>query len=304
MSLALVFSSLASWPFDPAVVIGLVISAALYWLGAHYMWTHGLGRRLVWWRMALFTLGLLVIFLTLNSPLDEWADQYLWAHMLQHELLALVGAPLLLLGEPLLVMWRGIPLSGRRATARWFVQRGWPIRLFEALERFFRRPVVSWLTFVILFSVWHLPSLYDLATENPAAHAFEHICFIFGGLVFWSQFIPSFPFKVNTNPLGQTLYFFLAALWGNILGWAFMFSTTPSYPHYTHIARTAGMISAITDQHLAGGVMDAADTALFVSCTIIALGLWLQEMERRTNTPPAMAEPRPKVQIAPTTTTT
>lgn len=289
MSLPLVFSSLASWPVDPAVIIGLVISAALYWRGARYMRAHGLGRRLVWWREVMFALGLIVLFLTLNSPLDDWADQYLWAHMLQHELLALIAGPLLLLGEPALVMWRGIPLSGRRTTARWFVRRSWPVRLFETLEWFFRRPIVSWLTFVILFSVWHLPSLYDLATENPAVHAFEHVCFIFGGLVFWSQFIPSFPFKPHVNPLGQSVYFFLAALWGNVLGWAFMFSTTPSYPHYTHIARAAGMISAITDQHIAGGVMDSADTALFVSCTIIALGLWLQEVERRTETTPAIA---------------
>lgn len=304
MGLPSLLSSLANWPFDPAVVIGLVISAAFYWLGAHYMQTHGLGRRLVWWRMALFALGLLVIFLTLDSPLDAWSDQYLWAHMLQHELLALVGAPLLLLGEPLMVMWRGIPLRGRRVTARWFFQRSWPVRLFETLEGFFRRPVVSWLTFVILFSVWHLPTLYDLAADNPGVHAFEHICFIFGGLVFWSQFIPSFPFKPNLNPLGQTVYFFVAALWGNVLGWPFMFSTTPSYAHYIQIARTAGMISAITDQHIAGGVMDAADTAIFVSCTIAALALWLQEMERSTDATETLAELRPAVDAAPTTTTT
>ncbi len=286
----MLFSSLASWPVDPAVIIGLVISAALYWLGARYMRSHGLGRRLVWWREALFALGLIVLFLTLNSPLDNWADQYLWAHMLQHELLAMVAAPLMLLGEPAMVMWRGIPLSGRRAIARWFVGHGWTVRLFETLEWFFRRPVVSWLTFVILFSVWHLPSLYDLATENLAAHAVEHVCFIFGGLLFWSQFIPSFPLKPHVNPLGQSVYFFLAALWGNVLGWAFMFSTIPSYPYYTHIARTAGMISAITDQHIAGAVMDSADTALFITCTIIALGLWLQEVERHTDTTPAIAQ--------------
>jgi cytochrome c oxidase assembly factor CtaG len=280
---------LAQWPFDPTVITGLVISAALYWLGARYMRAHGLGRRLAWWREALFALGLIVTFLTLDSPLDSWADQYLWAHMLQHELLALVVAPLLLLSEPLLVMWRGIPLSGRRATGQWFIQSGWPVRVFKTLERFLRRPAVSWLTFVFLFSVWHLPALYDLATENQAIHAFEHICFIFGGLLFWSHFIPSFPFKPNLGYLGQTAYFFLAALWGNVLGWAFMFSTAPSYPFYAQLSRAPGMISAITDQHIAGGVMDAADTALFITCTIIALALWLREIERQSEAEEAQA---------------
>lgn len=273
---------LASWPLDPAVITGLVISASLYWLGARYMRAHGLGRRLRPWRVALFALGLGLLFLTLDSPLDGWADTLLWAHMLQHELLALVVAPLLLCGEPLMIMWRGIPLSGRRAAAGWAVRQRWPARLFEALERFFRRPAVSWLTFVILFSVWHLPALYDLATEYTAIHAFEHLCFLFGGLVFWSQFIPSLPFKPKLRPLGQAVYFGLAAMWGNVLGWAFMFSVTPSYPYYAHLARTPDMVSAITDQHIAGGVMDAADTIIFLTCIIIALGLWLQEVERQS----------------------
>ena len=306
MNLSVALAVLAEWPFDPAVIIGLVISGVLYWRGVRYMRAHGLARRLRAWRAALFALALVVVFFTLNSPLDDWANQYLWAHMLQHELLALVAAPLLLLGEPLMIMWRGIPLGGRRVSARWLVQRGWPVRLFETLERFFRRPAVSWLTFVILFSVWHLPALYDLAVEHEAIHAFEHVCFLFGGLVFWTQFIPSLPFKPRLGYLWQALYFFLAGLWGNVLGWAFMFSTTPSYPYYARLPRTPDMFSAIVDQHIAGGVMDIADTAIFITCIIVAFGLWLQAEERKSDfeaaqlpqpgdqpLPPAPATPEP-----------
>lgn len=273
---------LAGWPYDPTVIAGIVVAAALYWLGARYMRARGLRRRLRPWRAGLFALGLLILFLALDSPLDDFADQYLWAHMLQHELLALAVAPLLLLGEPLMVMWRGVPLGGRRPIAGWAVRARWPARLFENLERFFRRPAVSWLTLVILFSLWHLPALYDLATEHVALHAFEHLCFLFGGLVFWSQLIPSLPFKPKLKPLGQAVYFGLAAMWGNILGWAFMFSTAPSYPYYAHLARTPDMISAIVDEHFAGGVMDITDTAIFLSCIMLALGLWLREVERQS----------------------
>lgn len=306
MNLSAALTVLAQWPFDPGVIAGLVISAALYWRGARYMRAHGLGRHLRRWRTGLFMLGLVVVLFTLNSPLDGWSDQYLAAHMAQHELLALVAAPLLLLGEPLMVMWRGIPLDGRRVTARWAVQQRWPVRLFETLEHFFRRPAVSWLTFVILFSAWHLPSLYDLATEYVVIHALEHICFIFGGLVFWSQFIPSRPFRPTIKPLAQALYFGLAAMWGNVLGWAFMFSTTPSYPYYASLPRTADMISAIVDQHIAGAIMDIADLVAFISCIMVAIALWLQADEQNSDMeyatlpgptekplPPAPAAPDP-----------
>ncbi|HEX5569835.1 MAG TPA: hypothetical protein VFX31_00515, partial [Ktedonobacterales bacterium] len=60
--------------------------------------------------------------------------------------------------------------------------------------------------------------------------------------------------------------------------------TTAIYPYYAALPRAAGAISAVTDIHLAGGVMDAADTALFISAIIVALALWLRDDERRQAT--------------------
>lgn len=282
MNLEPSFWSLAEWPYDPTEIIAIVIPAVLYWLGVRYMRAHGLGRRLVWWRQASFALAIVVAFIALCSPIDDWANSYLWAHMLQHELLAFVIAPLLLLGDPLLIIWRGVPLGGRRVIGRWFVQSGWLKRFFEAAERFLRLPAVSFLTFVVLYSVWHLPALYDLAEANDAVHAFEHFCFVFGGLIFWSQFIPSFPFKPNIGYVWQSAYFMLAMAWGFVLGWPFLLSTTPSYPYYADLARTPGMLDAITDQHIAGAIMDAFDTAIFISCAIIAVAFWLRDIERKS----------------------
>jgi len=51
--------SLAQWPFDPAVIIGVVISAALHWRGVSDRRAHGLGRHLRPWRAALFALAAL-----------------------------------------------------------------------------------------------------------------------------------------------------------------------------------------------------------------------------------------------------
>ena len=43
---------------------------------------------------AAFLAGLLTIVLALDSPLDGWADELFWAHMLQHVLLLTVAPPL------------------------------------------------------------------------------------------------------------------------------------------------------------------------------------------------------------------
>lgn len=282
MSLSAILAALVNWPLDPAVVVGLIITAVLYWLGLRYAKRRGIERRhIAPWRTWLFALALLVIFFTLDSPLDTWADTLVWAHMVQHELLTLVAAPLLLLSQPFMLIWRGVPLGARRASLGWMARARWPLRSLEAIVNFLRRPVISWLVFTGMFSLWHLPTLYDAATQNDTVHAFEHICFLITAVLFWSQTIPSLPFKPRLGYVGQSLYFVLAMLWGNMLGWAFMDTTTAFYPYYAALPRAAGAISAVTDLHFAGGVMDLADTALFISMSIVALGLWLRDEERR-----------------------
>lgn len=282
MNLSMLSALLANWSIDPLVVIGLVITGALYWAGYRYAQRTGIERRhLTPWRIALFILALLVIFFTLDSPLDTLADSLVYMHMIQHELLTMVAAPLLLLSQPFMLIWRGVPLVARRATLGWMARTRWPLHALEAIVRFWRKPVVSWLAFTLLFSAWHLPGLYDAATENNAIHAIEHLCFLATAVFFWSQFIPSLPWKPRLSYPAQALYFAAAAMWGNVMGFAFMFTTTPIYPYYAALPRAAGAISAVTDVHLAGGVMDAADTALFISAIIIALALWLRDDERR-----------------------
>jgi len=285
MNLSTILGVLAHWPLDPAVVVGLIITAVLYWYGLRYAKRRGIERRTIApWRTALFALALIVIFFTLNSPLDTWADTLVWAHMVQHELLTMVAAPLLLLSQPFMLIWRGVPLTARRSTMRWMARTRWPLRTLEAIVGFLRRPAVSWILFTGMFSLWHLPALYDAATQNDAIHAFEHICFLATAILFWSQAIPSLPFKPRLGYPGQALYFALAMLWGNVLGWAFVDATTAFYPYYAALPRAVGVISAVDDLHFAGGVMDVADTFIFISLSVVAAGLWLRDEERKQAT--------------------
>ena len=48
------------------------------------------------WRPVLFSTGLLITFIALESPIDRGGDDYLFAlHMVQHMLLMMVAPPLL-----------------------------------------------------------------------------------------------------------------------------------------------------------------------------------------------------------------
>jgi putative membrane protein len=283
---------LSNWQFEPTVVLALGVSAALYTYGVLYSERRGLGRHLRWWRHAAFAGGLLAILIALESPLDSAAGLLLWAHMIQHELLVLVAAPLLLLSAPAWPMWRGVPLAARRASLRWVLRQGWPRRIWHAVSTFLKRPLVAWLLFNGLFTLWHLPALYDLALDHQPVHDFEHICFIATALVFWAQVIPSRPSRTVLSYPKQAVYLGAAGIVSNVLGSVYIFSTGPLYAHYATLARPAGMMSVLVDQHFGGAAMDIPSMLTFFIAMITVIGLWLQEEERAPDEHSPLVTPR------------
>src|ERR671930_1430892 len=102
---------LGAWTFDPTVVAGLLASAALY--------LHGVRRvrspdRKLANRTACFLGGLAVLWVALQSPVDAYADTRLAVHMVQHLLLTMVAAPLLVLGAPVTLALRACSPAFRR----------------------------------------------------------------------------------------------------------------------------------------------------------------------------------------------
>ena len=87
--------------FDWVIVIALVLLAVAY--------LRDVGRRRRVEQSVAFFTGWLVLAIALLSPLDSLAATRFWIHMVQHELLMLVAAPLLVVGDPLRALPRGTP---------------------------------------------------------------------------------------------------------------------------------------------------------------------------------------------------
>src|SRR4051794_12105696 len=80
-----------TWGWEPASIIGLVISGALYTIGLWRMWrTGGAGSGLRKWQAWCFAAGWFTLFIALVSPLHPWGSVLFSAHMVQHELLMIV----------------------------------------------------------------------------------------------------------------------------------------------------------------------------------------------------------------------
>jgi len=215
-----------------------------------------------------FFAGSAVLLVALTGPLDAAVATSFSAHMVQHLLITMVAAPLLLLGAPLtlaLVAWPGAP---RRAMLG--ALRSRPARLLT-------QPVVAWaLFFGVLWGV-HLTGFYDAALRNPGTHALEHIALLTTALLFWMPIVRADPSPSTLSYPARILYLFVAMPAMAFLGLVLVSARDPLYATYAH---AEGIARAVADQQMAGAIMWAGTMVLIVPALAFVLLDWMRADER------------------------
>lgn len=258
----------ASWSFEPWIVVCMTLSAALYVTGVFRLWRHaGIGRGVSTWQAAAYLGGWLALVLALMSPLDSLGDFLFSAHMVQHETLMLIAAPLLVLGRPLAVWAWGLPFEWRRALGHFFhrpARRG-PWLLITG-------PLAAWILHALALWLWHLPALFEAALANEAIHAFQHITFLFTALLFWWSVLASSTRHAKGIAL---LSLFTTFVHTGALGALLTLARTDWYPSY---AATAPLLhlTAVEDQQLGGLVMWIPAGAVYLLSGLALAASWLR----------------------------
>ncbi len=273
--------NLGGWTIQAALVY-VAVAGLLYWLGGR-RW-----RRQERLRTLAFVAGLATIVVSLDGPIDNYADELFWVHMLQHVLLLTVAPPLILLGRPWPRMWRALPLRTRTTVGRTIARARWTAPL-----RALARPLPAWVLFNATFVLWHIPAAYNATLSNQTIHNCEHAMFFFTGLLFWARVIDPGPLRPRLPWLGRIAY----VVGGMVVGWILAITLVlvphPLYAHYADEVTRPGGISALTDQQLAGGVMWVLGSISFTIAMLIGFYRWL---EPESYPPPARvlaAEPSP-----------
>jgi len=245
-----------NWPVEWPLA-GVVVAAMLYRLGRR-----GTERRRT---SACFYVGLLVLVLAIDSPVDTYADRLFWVHMVQHVLLTMVAPPLLLLGRPWPRVARPLPRAARRALARGLHA----CRIVAA-------PLVAFVLFNGVLLAWHVPVLYDATLRSQAVHDVEHFLFVATALLFWAQVIASKPLHARLDELGRAVYATGALLVGWVLAIVLAFAPSPLYDAYASLPSRPGGLSALGDQQLAAGIMWVPGSIAFTIAIILSLYRWLE----------------------------
>ncbi len=264
-----------AWQADPPIVILLAAGAALYAAGIARLWREaGIGTGVPRWRAACFTGGLLAVVLALLSPLDALGDQLFAAHMIQHLVLILIAAPLLVLGAPALVLLWALPGGARRRTGEWW--RTGP--LLPRLIRVLTRPAAAWGLAVGALLFWHMPGPFQAALGSDTVHAAEHLSFLGTAALFWWVVLQ----PVGRRQLGHggaILYVFTAGLVSSGLGALLTFAVRPWYPLQTGGFARFGL-TPLEDQQVAGLVMWIPAGLIYLGAAAWLFVAWLRADER------------------------
>jgi putative membrane protein len=211
----------------------------------------------------------------LVSPIDSLSAELSWVHMVQHMILMMVAAPLLVLGHPGFVALWALPLSWRQKIGGW--GRDFDNRYPDWYALW--QPLATWSLYAIGLWIWHIPWLYQSGLQNRWTHDLQHLTFLITSWLFWRVLLdPSSRVRLSRG-LG-VIYLFTTSLHATALGVFMALSPRVWYPAY-EATTSVWNLSALEDQQLAGLIMWMPACMVYAVAAAALFALWLEEPEQR-----------------------
>jgi cytochrome c oxidase assembly factor CtaG len=253
------------WSWEPGIVVPLLLTGGLYARGAAVLATR---QRTIAREATAFAMGWVIVAIALLSPLHELSEELFTAHMIQHELLMALAAPLLVLGRPGVVMLWAFPRAAR-------VRIGSAVRRprLRAVWHVATRPFDAWLLHGVAIWIWHLPALFGAALRSDAVHALQHASFLGSGLLFWWAMLHP---AIRARRGMAIVYLFTTVVHTGVLGALMTFARVPWYPSYASGAAEWGL-TPMSDQQLAGLIMWIPASVVYLIAALLIVRRWLAD---------------------------
>jgi putative copper resistance protein D len=269
-----IWQFLGTWTFDPYLGTGIIVAAVAYLAAATAVSQRDPGRPWPWQKTASFLSGLGVCWLALLGPIGAWDDVFFWSHMVEHIMLTMLVAPLLLLGSPVLLLLR---VSSPAVRRRWLVRvlRGRAVRVLT-------NPVVGWALFAAILLGVHFSPFYEYALTHPPVHNYvEHPLFLFGAMVFYYPLLDGNPQPRQVPHWARVVSLGLMMAPEAMTGFFIYASSHVLYPYYLTVARPFGP-TPLTGQQLGGALMWGGSMVLDAGWVMFAVVGWLRAEQAKT----------------------
>lgn len=213
-------------------------------------------------QMTAFALGLGAIWVAGDWPVHDVAERSLYSvHMVQHLLISMAAAPLLLIGTP---AWMARRIVGRGARLR-------AVRLAT-------RALLALVIFNAVLVFTHWPVVVEAGIRHESLHFLTHAAIFFSALIMWMPVLSPLLEVPRLSYPGRMLFLFLQSLVPTVPASFLTFGSRPLYHVYEQLPRLGG-ISAITDQRAAGLIMKIVGGAILWSVIAVLFFRW-ETLER------------------------
>lgn len=257
------------WHTEPLLLITLLLTGWLYALAVGpYRERIAAGTPFPVLRCVSFYLGLILVYIAVGSPLDQLGEQFLFsAHMAQHMLLIYFAPTFFFYGTP-----------------GWLTDALFSNDTLAAVMRRLTHPACSGLLFTFVYTIWHIPALYEAALQDKRIHILEHwTMFSLGVLMLWPFLTNSKQVPKRSYPLRLVAIFLLMV--GQLPVFAFLtFAGEAIYPTYVWAPRITGL-DALNDQILGGVIMKIVNMGFSLTILGTCFYFWARS-EANDDSPP------------------
>lgn len=259
---------------DPFFLVGCVAALVLYGYGVLRLRARGDGWPVN--RTVFFVLGVLSIALVMCTGLNDYGMVMFSVHMVQHMVISMVSPILLLLGAPVTLALRALPVAGRGRTG----PRELLLKLLHSrYMKIVTHPVFTIPLFIAsLYGLYFTP-LFDFLMGSKAGHLTMMVHFLAVGLVFFWPIMGVDPGPHRPGYVMRMLELFAGMPFHAFFGIALMMATQPMVKAYENPPASLG-IDALSDQSVAGGIAWAFSEIPSVLVLIALVFQWYRSEQR------------------------
>jgi cytochrome c oxidase assembly factor CtaG len=254
-----------SWTFDRWIVAPLLAFGSLYLIGSCALLRRTAQRQCRYWSAALYWVGWLSLGASLVSPLHLLGEHLFTFHMIEHEIIMAISAPLLVLAHPIGTLLWGLPRRVRALVGRSMrhkaVSMTWSW-LSDGSHATLLHGIAIW--------VWHAPGLFDAAVTDIAIHRLQHLSFFLSAVLFWWSVFR------RSEAGAAAWHVFITMLHTSVLGALMALAPRVLYGVQTASASAWGL-TPLEDQQLAGIVMWVPAGTIYAGATLALTAIWIKQ---------------------------
>ncbi|MFF3143611.1 cytochrome c oxidase assembly protein [Streptomyces sp. NPDC057927] len=264
------------WSTDPFFLVACLVGLGLYGWGVVRLVRRGdkwsVGRTIA------FVLGVLTVMLVMCTKLNDYGMVMFSVHMVQHMVISMLSPILILLGAPITLALRALPVAATRGNKG--PRELLLMFLHSRYMRIITHPAFTIPLFIASLYALYFTPLFDFLMGSKPGHIGMMVHFLMVGVVFFWPIMGVDPGPHRPGYLMRMLELFAGMPFHAFFGIALMMASAPMVETYKNPPASLG-IDALSDQSAAGGIAWAFSEIPSVLVLIALLFQWYASEKRQ-----------------------